>query len=133
MCFLNARIDMPACVRQKNFLRFSAVGWLALVCCLSLSSQTINGRFLGTITDQTGAALKGAMVTVTDVQRGTSRTVATDDDGGYVVPNLSPSTYKIRAEAKGFKTLERANVGLEVAQDIRIDLTLQTEAFRKPS
>jgi len=126
MCFLNARIDMPACVRQNNFLRSSAVGWLALICCLSLSSQTINGRFLGTITDQTGAALKGAMVTVTDVQRGTSRTVTTDDDGGYVVPNLSPSNYKIRAEAKGFKTLERPSVGLEVAQDIRIDLTLQT-------
>jgi len=127
MRFLNARIEMPACARLASFLRFCACGCFALFLgCLSLSSQTINGRLLGTIADQTGAALKGATVTVTDVQRGTNRTVTTDDDGNYLVPNLPPSTYKIRAEARGFKTSERPNIGLEVAQDIRVDLTLQT-------
>jgi hypothetical protein len=126
MRFLNARVYMGACVRLANVLRWCAAGCMALLCCLPLFSQTVNGRLLGTISDQTGAALKGATVTITDVQRGTNRTVTTDEDGGYVVPNLPPSTYKIRAEARGFKTIERPNIGLEVAQDIRIDLTLQT-------
>ena len=44
---------------------------------------------------------------VTDVQRGTSRTLTTDDSGGYAAPELQPGTYKIHVEAKGFKTAER--------------------------
>src|SRR4029077_20361874 len=49
----------------------------------------------------------------------------TDEAGAYVAPNLSPGVYKIHAEARGFKTVERQGVELQVAQDIRIDLALQ--------
>jgi hypothetical protein len=68
----------------------------------------------------------GAAVVVTDVQRGTTRAVATDDSGNYVAPQLQPGVYKVRAEAKGFKTVERVNILLEVAQDVRVDITLAT-------
>jgi hypothetical protein len=64
-------------------------------------------------------------VVVTDVQRGASRTLTTDDSGEYVAPELLPGTYKIRVEAKGFKASERPNVGVEVATDVRADFTLQ--------
>ena len=37
---------------------------------------------------------------------------------------LQPGVYKVRAEAKGFKTVERVNIVIEVAQDLRVDLTL---------
>jgi hypothetical protein len=50
-------------------------------------AQSTAGRILGTVTDQSGAAVAGATVVVTDVQRGTSRTLTTDDSGGYVAPN----------------------------------------------
>ena len=75
--------------------------------------------------DQSGAAIPGATLTVTDVQRGTSRTLTTDSAGAYNAPNLLPGTYTVRAEFKGFKTFERQNVPLEVAGDVRVDLTLQ--------
>src|SRR5882757_8579553 len=101
---------------------------LGLACLLvgaaPVFSQTTTGRILGRVDDQTGAAVPGATVTVTDVQRGTTRTVASDTSGDYVVPNLQPGVYKVRAEAKGFKSVERPNVGLEVAQDVRVDLPL---------
>src|SRR5882757_1932839 len=101
---------------------------LGLACLLVVAapvfSQTTTGRILGRVDDQTGAAVPGATVTVTDVQRGTTRTVASDTSGDYVVPNLQPGVYKVRAEAKGFKSVERPNVGLEVAQDVRVDLPL---------
>ncbi len=88
-------------------------------------AQSTSGRILGTLTDQSGAAVSGASVVITDVQRGTSRTVTTDESGNYAVPNLQPGSYKIHAEAKGFKTVERVNVLLEVASDVRADFSLQ--------
>ena len=42
------------------------------------------------------------------------------------MPELQPGTYKIRAEAKGFRTVERPNIVIEVAQDLRVDMSLPT-------
>jgi hypothetical protein len=92
---------------------------------LSALAQSTAGRILGTLTDQSGAAVAGATVVVTDTQRGTSRTLTTDDTGSFVAPDLQPGTYKIRAEAKGFKTVERPSVQIEVATDVRADFALQ--------
>jgi hypothetical protein len=91
---------------------------------VTLFAQSYTGRILGTITDQSGAALAGATVTVTDIARGTTRTITTDQAGAYVAPNLLPGSYKVRAEAKGFKSVERPNIELEVAKDALIDLSL---------
>src|SRR5579871_6088591 len=88
-------------------------------------AQSTAGQVLGTLTEQSGAAVAGATVIVTDVQRGTSRTTTTDVSGSYAVPDLQPGTYKIRVEAKGFKGTERPNVQIEVASDVRADFTLQ--------
>ncbi|HTS34913.1 MAG TPA: TonB-dependent receptor [Candidatus Solibacter sp.] len=91
----------------------------------SVMAQSTSGRILGTLTDQSGAAVVGGTVLVTDVQRGTSRTLTTDDSGAFVAPDLPPGTYKIRVEAKGFKTVERPRVQIEVATDVRADFSLQ--------
>jgi hypothetical protein len=88
-------------------------------------AQSTAGRILGTISDQSGAAVAGAMVVVTDVDRGTSRTLTTDASGNYVAPDLIPGTYKIHAGAKGFKSAERPSVTVEVATDVRADFNLQ--------
>ena len=100
------------------------------VLALSLTSlpavaQSTAGRVLGSITDQSGAAVAGATVIVTDVQRGTSRNLTTDASGDYVAADLAPGTYKIHAEAKGFKAVERPSVTVEVATDVRADFSLQ--------
>ncbi len=95
-----------------------------LLASLPMSGQTVTGRILGTVTDSSGAAIRGAAVTITDTQRGTTRNLTSDDSGAYVAPNLLPGTYKVRAESKGFKTVERINIPLEVAQDVAIDLVL---------
>jgi hypothetical protein len=99
---------------------------LVLAVSVPIFSQTTTGRILGTVSDQSGANVAGAAVVVTDTQRGTTRAVATDDSGNYVAPQLQPGVYKVRAEAKGFKTVERVNIVVEVAQDVRIDVTLPT-------
>src|SRR5215469_6257427 len=96
-----------------------------LLLAVPVLAQTTAGRILGTLTDQSGAAVAGANVVVTDIQRGTTRSTTTDESGGYTVPDLQPGTYKIHVEAKGFKTLERPSVQIEVATDVRADFSLQ--------
>src|ERR1700674_2917892 len=87
-----------------------------LLFSLSLLAQN-NGRILGTVTDQTGAVLQGATVSIIDTQRGLARTLTTDSAGEYNAPTLIPGAYTVRVEAKGFKTLDRQNVVLEVGQE----------------
>ena len=109
-----------------NGIRVLGIVCVVLAISLPMFTQTTMGRILGTVSDQSGANVAGAAVVVTDVQRGTTRAVATDDSGNYIAPQLQPGVYKVRAEAKGFKTVERVNIVLEVAQDVRVDITLST-------
>ena len=88
-------------------------------------AQSTAGRILGTLTDPSGAAVARASVVITDVQRGTSRTLTSDESGAYAAPDLQPGTYRIHVEAKGFKSVERTNVQIEVATDVRADFALQ--------
>jgi hypothetical protein len=103
---------------------------LALACavfliCATVFSQANTGRILGNVNDQTGGAIAGATVTVTDTERGTTRTLTSDDSGSYSAPSLIPGTYTVRAEFKGFKSTERQNIVLEVGKEARVDLELQ--------
>ena len=116
--------SLPICAQKTIFAALSSGPSLSTILCLPVSAQTSAGRILGSVTDQTGAALSGASVVITDVDRGTSRTLTTDAAGEYAAPDLIAGHYKVRAEAKGFKSVERPNVALEVAKDARIDFSL---------
>jgi hypothetical protein len=100
-----------------------AVFWFSAV--YPVRAQSTAGRILGTVTDQSGAAVISARVAITDLERGTSRTLTTDEAGAYVAADLTPGNYKIQVEAKGFKTVQRPSVGVEVASDVRIDFALR--------
>src|SRR5580692_7210018 len=109
---------------MSNGIRILGCIFLVLVLAAPLISQSTSGRILGNISDPSGAAVSGATVVITDVQRGTTRTVPTNASGDYAAPDLQPGIYKVRAEAKGFKVVERVNVVVEVAEDLRIDISL---------
>jgi hypothetical protein len=96
-----------------------------LVLSFSLVAQGNFGRILGTVTDQTGAVLAGAAVTIIDVDRGLSRSLVTDSAGEYNAPTLIPGNYSVRVEVKGFRTLTRQNIVLEVGKEVQVDLTPQ--------
>ena len=99
----------------------------SLAVCLfpvMLFAQGNVARLSGGVNDSRGGAIIGASVIVTDLQRGTSRTLTTDQAGQYFAPNLLPGAYRVRVEAGGFKSVERANIQLVVGGDVRIDLVL---------
>src|SRR3989454_6612281 len=107
------------------------VGLIISLITVSAFSQGNTGRILGNITDATGALIPGASVTITNVERGTSQTLVTNEAGAYNAPSLPPGTYQIRAELSGFKTVERTNVVLEVGKELKIDITLQPGAINE--
>ncbi|HVB56124.1 MAG TPA: carboxypeptidase-like regulatory domain-containing protein [Candidatus Acidoferrales bacterium] len=111
--------------RVKPIVQLLGAFLFCLLICAPAFSQANLGRILGTVTDASGAVVAGATVTVTDVQRGVSRTLTTDQAGEYVAPDLLPRTYSVRVEAKGFQAVEHAGLLLQVGKDIRIDLALQ--------
>jgi hypothetical protein len=115
----------------RSVVLLGAVAALFAFVAAPLWSQTNSGRILGSVTDQTGAALNGATIVITDLQRGVTRSLTTDAAGAYVAPNLLAGTYKVRAEAKGFKTVERVNILLEVARDAVVDFQLQPGEVRE--
>jgi hypothetical protein len=111
--------------RHFRLLSILALLYFGLFVPRASYAQGNTGRILGVVTDQSGGNVANATVTVTDVARGVSQTLQTDSDGAYVAINLSPGTYTVRAEYKGFKAFERKNILLEVGKDVRIDAVLQ--------
>src|SRR5258708_2613379 len=101
------------------------IAGLSFLSCSPLFAQGTAGKILGTVTDQSGGAIAGATVIVTDVDRNAPRTLTTGQSGEYNAPNLLPGNYKVRAESKGFKAFERSGVILEVNGEIRVDLVMQ--------
>jgi hypothetical protein len=101
---------------------------LALAVCLlgaaTLSAQTFRGGIVGTVTDTTGAAVPGALVTATNVGTALSRTAVTDRDGNYLIPEMPPGDYTVSASLAGFKTQTVKGLRVEVSQNRRLDLQL---------
>lgn len=106
-------------------LRTIATALALPLLCLPAFSQANNGRILGNVLDQSGGSVAGATVTITDVERGISQSLTTDDAGAYNAPNLTPGTYSIKVEYKGFRTVERPNIVVEVGKEARVDVSLQ--------
>src|SRR5713101_6765946 len=116
---------MDSMLRSKALARVTVMTLAVFLVCAPLFAQTDTGRILGSVSDQTQAVVVGAAVTITDTQRGLTRNLTSNESGEYLVTNLLPGVYTVRVAAPGFKNVERRNVGLEVATDVRIDFVLQ--------
>jgi hypothetical protein len=89
-------------------------------------AQVTSGSLTGVVSDPTGAVIPGAKVVLTDANKGYNYPTTTDAVGRYLITNLSPSTYIISVEARGFKTYRQqgivVDVGTRVAIDVRLEL-----------
>lgn len=70
----------------------------------SYSIQSPAGQMGGYVTDQSGAVIANAQVTVTSSDNGTSRSTATDSSGHWTVLGIPSGNYKVKLESRGFKT-----------------------------
>ena len=86
--------------------------------------QAVNANLLGTVTDQTKAAVPGATVTITETRSGASKTQQTNNSGNYDFEAIQPGTYVITAAQPGFKQAKVENVAVVVNTTVRTDITL---------
>jgi hypothetical protein len=106
---------------------------LALVCLLALSSQPANaqvafGSMVGNVTDASGAGIAGATVKIILVQTNDSRTVLTNDTGGYTISTVVPGTYRVEVTREGFRTFVADDILVNLNNVVRVDAQLQVGA-----
>jgi hypothetical protein len=103
--------------------------WLVLLLAVSSSvgvatAQVVTATLVGRVTDQSGAVVPRAKITIVNESTGLERTVVTDQSGNYVATSLPAGVYRVTAEMIGFKKSVIPNVVLEVAQTPRVDIAL---------
>ncbi len=97
-----------------------------LICLAALSLEAQNfGEITGTITDQSGAAIEGAAITITSAATNQVRRVVTNNSGAYSAPYLVPGVYTVTATNVGFKSADRPGVDLQVGAVARINFGLE--------
>ena len=82
----------------------------------------------GLVQDMTGAAVPGATVKATQTEIGISRTVTSEADGGFVLPNLPLGPYNVEISKGGFSTFEQTGVTLQVGSDPAVFAALKVGA-----
>ena len=114
-------------------ISFSPARLLRAFCALSLfagmlAAQQGRGIIFGTVTDQSGAAVKGAKVTI--LNSGTNAAIVTESNGEgyYTSPPLIVGSYQIDAERTGFKREIRTGLVIQVDQKAEISIQLQVGA-----
>src|SRR4028119_1976513 len=103
--------------------RSRGLRFLILVVCLLTSlpafAQLTTGGVIGTVTDDSGAALPGVTVTAKNTATGVARVAVSESDGSFSIPRLQPGTYDVTAELEGF----RPAVAREVAVNLGVSVT----------
>ncbi|MEZ5391695.1 MAG: TonB-dependent receptor [Bryobacterales bacterium] len=105
---------------QNRIIKIGALGLIAAFAMFAQSQGTIQG----VVTDDSGAVIPGATVTVSNDATGVDVIRSTNEVGFYTAPGLNPGDYTVSVTADGFSTAQRPGVRLEVAQTLRLDIQL---------
>src|SRR5690348_3579723 len=109
-------------MKRASFFVIIAISSLLPFCQLSIA-QAVYGNILGTVTDKTGAAVPNVDVKITDVDRGTTSQVKTNESGNYEQTHLLAGRYKVSVTASGFAPFE-ANAEVQIDSSTRVDIPL---------
>ena len=114
----------------KNLpVRFFSVAVLLVVAATLTVAQQTRGSLRGLITDELGAAIVGANVTLTDAS-GVQKKTTTNGEGVYNFAGLAPGKYSLQAAAPGFALSEAREVDLTGGRQ-SVDLTLKVTIEEK--
>jgi len=102
----------------------------AIVLCLASATvlaQVESGSIAGSVTDQTGALVPGAMVSVKNLGTNAERTAHTSGEGAYTMTGLEPATYEVKVTGAGFAPYT-AKVEVTVGGHVTLDAKLSVNA-----
>ena len=117
---------MSARVHQRANL-FLLVS-MATLGCSGLLAQVDRGAITGTVSDESGALVPEASVTITNTATNQAVHISTSASGNYEAPLLRIGTYTVTVEQEGFRKTVRPDVEVGVNQVVRVDLILQVGA-----
>src|SRR5689334_7825399 len=95
----------------------------SLAACLC--AQEYRATLVGNVTDQSGAAVALASVSVSNIATGVQAATKADNEGNFVVPFLVPGRYEVTVNAAGFKAFSRSPIELRVNDRARVDVRLE--------
>src|SRR5215510_6948572 len=101
---------------------------LIVAACLPTTAQTSKALISGIVTDGSGSAVMNAKITITDVQRNQDYRTETNSSGVYRVIELTPSVYRVTAEAAGFRTYVLESLPLSTQQNAIVNIKLEIGA-----
>ena len=136
-------MDLRGVRREEPRIRFGIKGldvkafWLYCLGILTVvflsgpmvSAQVETGRIAGTVTDQSGAVVTGATVTITDIDTNVARRTRTTDAGAYWMVGLEPATYQVTVVSGDFKPFTsrvEVTVGGQVTLDAKLSINAST-------
>ena len=105
-----------------SLLRFWFVSLFAALSCVA---QTSSSTLTGTINDNSGAVVAGAVVTVTNDATGLAQKQVANSAGLFSFPSIAVGMYTVSVEMAGFKTARRTKVVLEVNTPTSVPVTLE--------
>src|SRR5947207_923598 len=109
----------------KN-IHFGSFLLLLLFALAGLASAQIGNASLGgTVTDQSGASVAGADLTLTNAATGFKAKFTSDDRGEYSFRNLTPGTYDLDARKEGFQSTAQKSIVITINQSARVDVALK--------
>ena len=100
------------------------IGALVAVLSAAPAFAQATAQLSGTVRDDSGAVLPGVTVTVTQTDTGFTRTVVTNETGGYVLPNLPLGPYRLEISLQGFRTYVQTGIVLQVGSSPVINAVL---------
>src|ERR1039458_9607441 len=109
--------------RKLVFLLLIAIG-VSILTCSPAWSQVAGATLSGTVTDESGAVVVNARVSVKNTETGETRAGTSDSAGFYSVPNLLPGNYEIAASAQGFSTQLQTGIILAVGTTHLLNIAL---------
>jgi hypothetical protein len=113
-------------MKISRILQLGIAALIGVLAQAPLAQAQVNeGRFTGTVMDQSGSAVPGATVVVKNERTAEERTVTSNAQGRYLVSGLKPSVYTIKSSFNNFAPLEYKGLQLQAAQEFAIDLQLQ--------
>jgi hypothetical protein len=111
---------------RKNFVYSLSIACALLLSLAgSASAQQVFGSIIGNVTDPTGSAVNNAKVTITDVTKGASFVVMTNESGQYTKGQLIPDQYTVTIEAPGFQKVVSSPLTVQVDQASQFNAALQ--------
>ena len=97
---------------------------LLLMAASTVLAQS-QSRLTGTVTDNSGAVIPGAPITITNVDTGVSQTVGTNENGDFVIPYINPGNYEVSVEYSGFKTFNQSGITIETGATRTLQIEMQ--------